>query len=194
MVRRDVRIKAVHLRSGRSAPPAASFIKKKSRMLVNMQQKIRVGWFSFTCCEDSTIIFTELLNTHYTEWLPRLEFVHARVLKKGDEGNMREMDIAFVEGAISSDIQEEKLKKIREKAKVLVVVGACAVVGAPSNQRNFFAQENIAEILPILQKFKYKEKILKVSDVVSVDEKIPGCPMNEEAFLQVMKKYLYAHH
>ena len=30
--------------------------------------KLVVGWFSFTCCEDSTILFTELLNDHLDEW------------------------------------------------------------------------------------------------------------------------------
>ncbi len=152
--------------------------------------KLKLGWFSFTCCEDSTIIFTELLNTRYQHWLKKIEFVHARIFKKDDTGDLQEMDIAFVEGAISSNRQEEKLKKIREKARVLVAVGACAVSGAPSNQRNFFNRDNLDEIKPILEKFQYKDKVLKISDVVKVDEIIPGCPMNEEIFLKLMEKYL----
>lgn len=157
-----------------------------------MNKKLRVGWFSFTCCEDSTIIFTELLNTLYQDWLKKIEFVHARIFKKNDTENLKEMDVAFVEGAISSDRQEQKLKKIREKAKILVAVGACAVVGSPSNQRNFFDQAKLEEIKPILEEFKYKEKVLKLSDVVKVDESIPGCPMNEEIFLKIINKFLNA--
>ena len=61
-------------------------------------KKLRIGWFTFTCCEDSTIMFTELLNTHWEEWNPKLEFVHAKTLQAHNE--MREMDVAFVEGAI----------------------------------------------------------------------------------------------
>lgn len=155
-----------------------------------MNNKIKIGWFSFTCCEDSTIIFTELLNTHYQQWLKKIDFVHARILRRDDTEEIKDMDVAFVEGAISSDSQEEKLKKIREKAKVLVAIGACAVLGSPSNQRNFFNRENLDEIKPILEKFKYKEKVLKLSDIVKVDESIPGCPMNEELFLKLMEKYL----
>lgn len=155
-----------------------------------MDKKLRIGWFSFTCCEDSTIIFTELLNTHYKDWLKRLEFVHARILRKNDAEEIKDMDVAFVEGAISSDRQEEKLKKIREKAKKLVAIGACAVVGSPSNQRNFFNEAQFDEIKPILEKFKYKDKVHKLSDIVTVDENVPGCPMNEQVFLQIMTKYL----
>jgi len=155
-----------------------------------MVNKLKIGWFSFTCCEDSTIIFTELLNTHYKEWLAKIEFVHGRILRKDDTDEIKEMDVAFVEGAISSDAQEEKLKKIRQKAKILVTVGSCAINGSPSNQRNFFNQTQLEEIKPILEKFKYKEKVLKISDVVKTDEMIPGCPMDEKMFLKVLNKYL----
>jgi len=154
-----------------------------------MDKKMRIGWFSFTCCEGCAIIFTELLNTHYQEWLPKIELVHGRIFKKEEDEEIKEMDLAFVEGAISSDSQEEKLKRIRQKTKILIAVGSCAVLGSPSNQRNFFNLSQFEEIKPILEKFKYKEKVLKISDVVSVDEEIPGCPMDEEKFLKVINKY-----
>lgn len=157
-----------------------------------MDKKLKIGWFSFTCCEDSTIIFTELLNTHYKDWLKKIEFVHARVLQKDDTAEIHEMDVAFVEGAISSDKQEIKLKNIREKTKKLVAIGACAIVGSPSNQRNFFNLDQAKEIKPILDLFKYKEKVMKLSELVTVDENVPGCPMNETVFLQIIDKYLNA--
>jgi len=155
-----------------------------------MVDKIKVGWFSFTCCEDNTIIFTELLNKNYKQWLSKIEFVHARIFRKDDTKEIKPMDIAFIEGAISSNIQEDKLKRIREKTKILIAIGSCAVLGSPSNQRNFFSRENLDEIKPILDRFQYKEKVLKVSDVVKVDESVPGCPMSETAFLQLMNKYI----
>lgn len=151
--------------------------------------KLKVGWFSFSCCEDSTIIFTELLNNHYLEWKKKLDFVHAKVLKKSPD-IIPDMDIAFVEGAITSDSQEKKLKNIREKAKIIVAIGACAVIGSPSNQRNFFNEKQSEEIKSILEKFKYKDKVFKVSDIVKVDEVVPGCPMNEQVFLNIVNKYL----
>ena len=40
-----------------------------------------VGWFSFTCCEDSTILLTELLNDHLDEWKKVVEFRHMKALK-----------------------------------------------------------------------------------------------------------------
>ena len=58
-------------------------------------KKIKVGWFSFSCCEDSTVMFTELLNDHYKEWLPLLDIRHARVQTIGDEV----VDTFYVRGA-----------------------------------------------------------------------------------------------
>ena len=156
-----------------------------------MSSKLKIGWFSFSCCEDSTIIFTELLNTNYLEWKQKFEFVHAKVLKRSPD-IIPDMDIACVEGAITSDVQEKKLKNIREKAKIIVAIGACAVIGSPSNQRNFFNREQSEEIKAILEKFKFKAKVLKLSDIVKVNEVVPGCPMNEQVFLQVVNKYLNA--
>ena len=154
-----------------------------------MDRKLKIGWFSFTCCEDSTIIFIELLNTYWKNWKNRLDFVHAKVLKKSPDV-IPDMDIAFVEGAITGDRQEQRLKEIRKKARKLVAIGACAVLGSPSNQRNFFNRTQLDEIRPILNRFKYKEKVLKLWDIVKVDETVPGCPMNESVFLQIMDKYL----
>ncbi|OGK21100.1 hypothetical protein A2866_02775 [Candidatus Roizmanbacteria bacterium RIFCSPHIGHO2_01_FULL_39_8] len=155
-----------------------------------MADKIRVGWFTFTCCEDSTIIFTELLNSYYRDWMKKIDFVHAKILRKDSYSELQPMDLAFVEGAITSDTQEVKLKKIREKSKKLVAIGACAVIGSPSNQRNFFNPKQHEQIQSILEKFKYKDKVLKLSDIVVVDENVPGCPMDEVGFLNILNKYI----
>lgn len=151
-------------------------------------KKLRVGWFTFTCCEDSTIIFTELLNQHYKEWSETIEFVHAKILKA--KNRWEDMDVAFVEGAINSIAQETKLKKIRALSKKLVAIGACACIGLPSSQRNSFDAPTKEEINMLLLRFKQSDLVKIVSDVVKVDDLVQGCPMNETAFLNVLNKYL----
>ena len=76
------------------------------------QKKLKVGWFTFTCCEDSTILMTELMNDHWQDWKKYIDFRHARVLKT--KNVLDELDVAFVEGAIASEKQAEKLKEIWE--------------------------------------------------------------------------------
>jgi coenzyme F420-reducing hydrogenase gamma subunit len=160
-------------------------------MIEKTNNKLRVGWFSFTCCEDSTIIFTELLNEHFFEWKKVIDFRHARILKTKNQ--LDELDVAFVEGAISSQAQLEKLKKIREVSKKLVAIGSCAVTGFPSAQRNLFNEEQKKEIAPILERFQYTAKVMKLDEVVAVDAYIPGCPMEAEKFLSLLNQLLEEH-
>lgn len=148
--------------------------------------RIKVGWFSFSCCEDNTVVMTEVMNDHWQEWKKLFDFRHARVLKSHNV--LDELDIAFIEGAIASDEHEKKLREIREKSKKLVAVGACAVVGMPAGQRNTFTPEQNAEIQFLLARFAALPKVLKVSDVVKVDAEIPGCPMEPSKFLEVVNR------
>ena len=153
-----------------------------------MAKKLKIGWFSFSCCEDSTIIFVELLNDHYKEWFPLLEFRHANVLKSKNE--LSDIDVAFVEGAIANDKDEQELKEIRKVSKKLVAIGSCAVKGNPSNQRNDFDEDKKKRIQEFITAWGLNEKVKTLKECVTVDDKVDGCPMNEEVFLNVLNKYL----
>ena len=149
-------------------------------------QKLIAGWFTFTCCEDSTILFTEILNSHWQEWTKAIDFKYAKTLRNSK--GIGPMDIAFVEGAISSDTQAVKLKQIRELAKTLVAIGACAVTGQPSAQRNQFMPDQLEAIKPILERFSYNDKVQRLDEVVKVDFSVPGCPMDEAKFVELINQ------
>jgi len=152
-------------------------------------KKLVVGWFSFTCCEGCTILLSELFNDYLVEWKKVVEFRHVKTLKTKNE--LRDLDVAFVEGAISSDSQAEELKKIRENSKFLVAIGACACTGRPSASRNDFGDEALNyKILWHFNQFEYTDTVRKLDEVVKVDDQVPGCPMNAEILLKVLEKYL----
>lgn len=155
----------------------------------SQNKKLVIGWFSFTCSEDSSILFTELLNDHFDEWKNIVEFRHVKALKTKNE--LEGLDVAFVEGAISSDTQAEEVKKIRENAKYVVAIGSCACTGMPSASRNEFVDEQINERIEwYLGHFDYSEKVRKLEEVIKVDDKVDGCPMNVPLFLKTLQKYL----
>jgi len=151
-------------------------------------KKLKIGWFSFTCCEDSTIVFIELMNERYKQWSELIEFKYFRTLK--GKNDMTDLDVAFVEGAIANYKEEEMLKEIRKNCKKLVAVGSCACTGSPSNQRNFFDEEARNEIQLILDRFGHRDKVSPLAEIVKVDDFIPGCPMSEDMFLQKLDQYL----
>lgn len=155
---------------------------------VIQQKKLRVGWFTFTCCEDSTIVMTELMNDHWQDWKKYIDFRHARVLQSNNV--LDKMDVAFVEGAISSVDQVKKLKEIRDMATKLIAIGACAIVGMPSSQRNQFDEKTKEEIKYLLIRFHQAEKVQSLKELVKVDAQVPGCPMNPNKFMDLINSLL----
>jgi sulfhydrogenase subunit delta len=149
-------------------------------------KKLKIGWFSFSCCEDNTVVMTEIMNDHWQEWKKLFDFRHARVLKS--KNIMDDFDISFIEGAIASDEHAEKLKEIRQRSKKLVAIGACAVVGMPAAQRNYFNEKQKQEIEFLIARFSALPKVLRVSDIVRVDAEVGGCPMEPNKFLEAVNK------
>lgn len=158
-------------------------------MASSAKRKLVIGWFSFTCCEDSTILFTELLNDHFFRWRQLIEFRHMKALQTNN--SMENLDVAFIEGAISSDTQAEEAKKIRKNAQFVVAVGACACTGKPSASRNDFIDEELTEKIKwYMDHFDYSKKVRKLDEVISVDDMVNGCPMNPTFFIAAVNKYL----
>lgn len=151
-------------------------------------KKLAIGWFSFTCCEDSTMIWVELMNDRYFKWRDLLDIRHARVLK--DDNTLEGIDVAFVEGAITNDRDASELRDIRRNSKRLVAVGSCAINAMPAGQRNAFDEGTKKEIQFLIDKFNQSSTVKKIWDIVQVDDSVPGCPMQEELFLKTLDKYL----
>ena len=105
------------------------------------------------------------------------------------------IDVALVEGAVSSVEDLEKLRKLRENSRILVALGDCAVTSNVSAMRN---QCGVAEIL----KRAYQENVdaqpqipndvvpqllpaaRPLHECVKVDAFVPGCPPSAEVILE----------
>lgn len=150
--------------------------------------KIKVGVFSFTCCEGCTVVFLEILNKKYEEYMKKIDIVNMRTLKTSKQ--IKPMDIALVEGAISTESEIRKLKEIRKKTKKLIALGSGATNGYPSNQRNKFSAEKKKLIQPLIKKFHQNKTIEPISRFVKVDDNIEGCPVSEQDLINKIEGYL----
>jgi len=144
--------------------------------------KLKVGFFSFTCCEGCMIVFMEILNKKYDEYIKKMNIVHFRQLRKVKK--ISPIDIAFIEGAATTPEHIELLKKIRETSKIVIALGACAISG------NFFAEitpKQRKKLAPKIYDENYRLKaefLLPVEKFIKIDEKkcngcrlcIPNCP------------------
>lgn len=151
--------------------------------------KLNIGWYSFACCEDNTIMFAELLNDYFFEFKAHFDFVDAPVLSSKRDQKIP-LDIVFIEGASNCDEHSETMKQLRGRSKKVVAIGSCACTGMPSAQRNNFSSEQKQEINYLIDRFKYGEKVLKVADVISVDAQVVGCPMDLDNFMAAVNTLL----
>ena len=150
-------------------------------------EKPRVAFFDFASCEGCQL---QVINLE-EDLLQVVEAVKVVSFREAMKGHSDDYDIAFVEGSITRDSDEERLDGIRRCAKVLVALGSCATLGGINCLKNFHDQEYV-------KKFVYGDKALlyetyparPLKAVVPVDFEIPGCPINRNEFAMVVKAFL----
>src|SRR3954469_14093506 len=112
-----------------------------------------------------------------------------------------DVDVALVEGAVSSESDLHKIKEIRENTKVLVSLGDCAVTGNVPSMRDVYPVSEVlscvyddnvtlgkgvpTEIVPKLLK-----KVRPVHELVPVDVFVPGCPPSADTIFHVISELL----
>jgi len=153
------------------------------------KNKKQVGIFSFTCDEGCSIYLTEIFNQKLLEWLEHMELVYFLSIK--DHAEVSAMDIALVEGVISTQKDKDKIESIRQKTQILIAMGTCAITGQPSAQRNKFGEAKQLRIAEDLERFNFLPQALSVKQAVAADDQIAGCPINEEQFIRIFEKHLY---
>ena len=104
------------------------------------------------------------------------------------------VDIVLVEGAIANKDNLELIKKVRDRSKILISFGDCAVTGNVTALRNpfgdpeSFLQRSYLEAADIQNQIPHEpgivpnllEQVQPVHDVVEVDVYLPGCPPNAD--------------
>ena len=103
------------------------------------------------------------------------------------------VDITLVEGAVANEDHLREIRRIRQRTRILVAFGDCAVTGNVTALRNLFSLEDVLnrayrdtdvvigmptgnDIIPRLL-----DRVLRIHDVVPVDFFLPGCPPSADA-------------
>jgi len=149
--------------------------------------KPKVAFFDFTSCEGCQLTVVDSLQTH-PDLLDAVEIVQFReaISERGED-----YAVAFIEGSITRESDEARLKQIRERAALVVALGACAHLGGVNAIKNLSPLEEV-------RKYVYGDKYewfatcaaRPISAVVKVDAFIPGCPIDRNEFLEVVKAIL----
>lgn len=107
--------------------------------------------------------------------------------------------VGILEGGINNTYNEEVAKKMRERCKILVALGDCAVFGGVPAMRNFFGEEAALQRayveaesndesgkIPSSPELAKMTRVRAVHEVVPVDVFIPGCPPDADVIFYAL--------
>jgi len=150
-----------------------------------MTNKPRLATVWLGGCSGCHMSFLDL-DERLIELAGRVEFCATPFT---DYKDFPEADITLVEGAVANEEHLEQIRKIRQRTKVLVSLGDCAVTGNVTALRNMYGvdevlnrayRETAAVVTGIPSGNSVVPRLLArvrpVHEVVDVDYFIPGCP------------------
>ncbi|MBD3171083.1 hydrogenase [Candidatus Bathyarchaeota archaeon] len=145
--------------------------------------KPKLGIFSLTGCGGDQL---QILNMEdeLLDLVSRFDIVDFQ------EGSSRKVegpiDIAFIEGTVSTQHDLEKLKIIRERSKILIAMGNCAIEGCIQSMRNgeTTLQERLKDVYDVDESFFDARLSKPITEYIKVDFQIPGCPVEKEETLK----------
>ena len=152
--------------------------------------KPRLGIFSLTGCAGDQL---QILNMEDE----LLDLVSRFVIVDFQEGSSYkepgEVDIAFVEGTVSTEHDLKKLKEIRERSKVIIAFGNCAIDGCIQSMRNdqTTLAEKLQDVYGVEPGFFDALPSKPIREYVTVDLQIPGCPVEKTEVLKAVSSLLH---
>ena len=158
------------------------------------RQSPKVGVYGFTGCAGDQLMILNC-EDQLVDLFGATE-IRSFVMAKSDS-HEGELDVAFIEGSISTEEQLKRLKEIRERAKVMIAIGTCACHGGPQAMK--LGEGKWEE----MYKKVYGNAKISVSKAfeaqpidafVKVDMYIPGCPIDKTEFLGAVSKLVAGRH
>lgn len=146
----------------------------------------KVAIFDFACCEGCQL---QIVNME-EDLLELISVVDPVEWREAMSEQSDGYDIAIVEGSITRPEDEERLKEIRSHAGMLIALGACATTGGVNKLKNKFDLNDVKRCvygdsahLPHLNTAPTKA----LDEVVKVDYKVHGCPINNKEFAYILR-------
>ena len=102
------------------------------------------------------------------------------------------VDIAFVEGSVSTSADAQRLARIRANSRFLVTIGACATAGGIQALRNLHdAQAWTAAIYASPVYIDSLDTASPIRSLVKVDLELWGCPVNSRQVVAAVQQLLF---
>jgi len=145
-------------------------------------RKLKIGIYELTGCAGDALM---ILNCE-KELLDIFQAVDIQSFLMAKSDNIEgELDVALIEGSVTTEKEIEELKDIRQRSRIVVALGLCATVGGIQarfqNPQEW--QEHFRKVYGDTS-MELKATVSKPIDAyVKVDFYLPGCPISKEQFL-----------
>lgn len=152
--------------------------------------KVRMAVHKFTSCDGCQLAFLNAGNLllELSQQVDIMHFVEAGILDL-----TAKVDIAFVEGSISTPDEIQRIKTIRENSQYLISIGACATAGGIQALRNFANHPDwLAQVYASPEYISSLATSTAIANHVRVDLELWGCPVSSEQVFSAIKSLLLA--
>jgi sulfhydrogenase subunit delta len=150
--------------------------------------KPRVGVYKFTSCDGCQLALLNAGQALIT-LAELVEFVHFAEAGFVDES--APVDIALVEGSVSTPQELKRIQQIRAHSQYLITIGACATAGGLQALRNYqHVDQWMQSIYASPQHIQTLATSTSMSEHVKVDLELWGCPINTQQVMRAIRDLL----
>jgi len=149
----------------------------------------KVAIHKFSSCDGCQLAFLNLGDA-LLQIAELVEFTH--FAEAGPVNPDMPVDIAFVEGSISTPHDLERIQQVRANARFLVTMGACATSGGVQALRNLVnAREWVAAVYARPEYIDSLDQSTPIAAHVKVDLELWGCPINSRQVVGALRALLF---
>ena len=150
---------------------------------------VRVVVASFASCFGCQLQITNM-EQHLMDVLGQIDLSYWQLTSS--EPMPESFDVAVIEGAVTTEEAEKQLRELRERAKALIAIGACATTGGiPGMAAKGFYEHPGAVYEHVPQACGAMISPRPLSAIVDVDFEVRCCPVDPYDFTIMLQRALY---
>jgi len=150
--------------------------------------KLTLAVHKFTSCDGCQLAFLNAGEKLLTLF-DLTEITH--FAEAGQVNLEKKVDVAIIEGSISTPEEKIRINKIRQNSKFVITIGACATSGGLQALRNITnSEEWVKSIYTNPEHIKTLKTSTAISEHIKVNSEIWGCPVNTEQVLDAIRSLL----